>query len=59
MTQQQVDKILELYNLGVPKTKIAKEKAAKTAKNAEFTVTPGQLFSSYTFNAKEVQASLS
>lgn len=25
MTQQQVDKILELYNLGVPKTKIAKE----------------------------------
>lgn len=38
---------------------VAKEKAAKTAKNAEFTVTPGQLFSSYTFNAKEVQASLS
>ena len=38
---------------------VAKNKAAKTAKNAEFIVTPGQLFSSYVFNAKEVQSSLS
>lgn len=38
---------------------VAKKKAAETAKNAEFIVTPGQLFSAYTFNAKEVQASLS
>lgn len=38
---------------------VAKNKAARTAKNAEFVVTPGQLFSSYVFNAKEVQSSLS
>ena len=38
---------------------VAKHKAARTAKNAEFVVTPGQLFSSYVFNAKEVQSSLS
>ena len=38
---------------------VAKRKAAETAKNAEFIVTPGQLFSAYTFNAKEVQSSLS
>lgn len=38
---------------------VAKRKATETAKNAEFIVTPGQLFSVYTFNAKEVQASLS
>lgn len=38
---------------------VAKKKATETAKNAEFIVTPGQLFSAYTFNAKEVQASLS
>lgn len=38
---------------------VAKRKATETAKNAEFIVTPGQLFSAYTFNAKEVQASLS
>ena len=38
---------------------VAKNKAARTAKNAEFIVTPGQLFSSYVFNAKEVQSSLS
>lgn len=38
---------------------VAKRKATETAKNAEFIVTPGQLFSSYTFNNKEVQSSLS
>ena len=38
---------------------VAKDKAARTAKNAEFITTPGQLFSSYVFNAKEVQSSLS
>ena len=38
---------------------VAKNKAARTAKNAEFIVTPGKLFSSYVFNAKEVEASLS
>ena len=38
---------------------VAKNKAARTAKNAEFITTPGQLFSSYVFNAKEVQSSLS
>lgn len=31
--------------------------AANTSKNVEFAVEPGQLFSSYTMNAKEVQAS--
>lgn len=38
---------------------VAKRKATETAKNAEFIVTPGQLFSSYVFNSKEVQSSLS
>lgn len=37
----------------------AKAKAAEVVKNAEFQVTPGQLFSCYSMNAKEVQASLS
>ena len=37
----------------------AKTKAAENVKNAEFQVTPGQLFSCYSMNAKEVQASLS
>ena len=37
----------------------AKTKAAEVVKNAEFQVTPGQLFSCYSMNAKEVQASLS
>ena len=36
----------------------AKAKAAEVVKNAEFAVTPGQLFSCYSMNAKEVQASL-
>ena len=36
----------------------AKLKAAEVVKNAEFKVTPGQLFSTYSMNAKEVQASL-
>lgn len=36
----------------------AKAKAAEVVKNAEFQVTPGQLFSCYSMNAKEVQASL-
>ena len=35
----------------------AKNKAATVAKTAEFSVEPGQLFSVYTMNAKEVQAS--
>lgn len=34
-------------------------KASNVVKNAEFQVKPGQLFSSYSMNAKEVQASLS
>lgn len=38
---------------------IAKQKAAQNVRNAEFTVTPGQLFSMFSYNAKEVQASLS
>lgn len=38
---------------------VAKEKAAKNVRNAEFSVKPGQLFSCYSYNAKEVQASLS
>lgn len=37
----------------------AKAKAAEVVKNAEFSVKPGQLFSCYSMNAKEVQASLS
>lgn len=36
----------------------AKTQAAETARNAEFKVTPGQLFSVYSMNAQEVQASL-
>lgn len=38
---------------------VAEEKASKNVKNAEFSVTPGTLFSVYSYNAKEVQASLS
>ena len=38
---------------------VAQAKAAKTARNAEFSVVPGDLFSVYSMNAKEVQASLS
>lgn len=38
---------------------VAEAKAAKTARNAEFAVVPGDLFSVYSMNAKEVQASLS
>ena len=38
---------------------IAEQKAAQNVKNAEFKVTPGQLFSVFSYNAKEVQASLS
>lgn len=34
-------------------------KASNVVKNAEFQVKPGQLFSSYSMNAKEVQSSLS
>lgn len=37
---------------------VAEAKAAKTARNAEFSVVPGDLFSVYSMNAKEVQASL-
>ena len=37
----------------------AKAKAAEVVKNAEFQVTPGQLFSCYSMNQQEVQASLS
>lgn len=36
----------------------AKAKAAEVVKNAEFQVTPGQLFSTYSMNSKEVQSSL-
>lgn len=36
----------------------AKAQAAETARNAEFKVTPGQLFSVYSMNSMEVQASL-
>lgn len=36
----------------------AKQRAAVTSRNVEFSVTPGQVFSVYTMNAKEVQASL-
>lgn len=38
---------------------VAEKKAAQNVKNAEFKVTPGQLFSVFAYNAKEVQASLS
>ena len=38
---------------------VAEKKAAENVKNAEFKVTPGQLFSVFAYNAKEVQASLS
>lgn len=38
---------------------VAETKSAQNVKNAEFAVTPGQLFSIFTYNAKEVQASLS
>ena len=38
---------------------VAKESAAKNVRNAEFSVKPGQLFSCYSYNTKEVQASLS
>jgi hypothetical protein len=38
---------------------VAETKAAQNVKNAEFKVTPGQLFSVFSYNAKEVQASLS
>lgn len=38
---------------------LALQKAANNSKNAEFVVTPGQIFSVFTYNAKEVQASLS
>lgn len=38
---------------------VAKSNAQNNAKNVEFSVTPGQLFSVYTMNAKEVQASVS
>ena len=37
----------------------AKAKAAQSAKNAEYKVEPGQIFSVCAYNAKEVQASLS
>lgn len=38
---------------------VALDNAANQAKNVEWKVTPGQLFSVYSLNAKEVQASLS
>lgn len=38
---------------------VAETKAKENVRNAEFKVTPGQLFSMFAFNAKEVQASLS
>lgn len=38
---------------------VAETKAAQNVKNAEFKVTPGQLFSVFSYNAKEVQSSLS
>lgn len=37
----------------------AEKVSAQNVKNAEFVVVPGQLFSVFTYNAKEVQASLS
>jgi len=38
---------------------VAEKKAAENVKNAEFKVTPGQIFSVFSYNAKEVQSSLS
>ena len=38
---------------------VAKAKGALTSRNAEFTVVPGDIFSVYNMNAKEVAASLS
>lgn len=38
---------------------VAAAKAATNVRNAEWKVTPGQLFSMFSYNAKEVQASLS
>ena len=38
---------------------VAEKKSAENVKNAEFKVTPGQLFSVFSYNAKEVQSSLS
>lgn len=38
---------------------VAKEKAAENASTAEYVVTPGEAYSVFTFNNKEVQASLS
>lgn len=38
---------------------IAEAKAAENVRNAEFKVTPGQIFSVFSYNAKEVQSSLS
>ena len=38
---------------------VAETKAAQNVRNAEFKVTPGQLFSVFSYNAKEVQSSLS
>lgn len=38
---------------------VAQEAASKNVRNAEFSVKPGQLFSCYSYNTKEVQASLS
>lgn len=37
---------------------VAQAKAAKNTKNVEFAVEPGQIFSVYSMNAKEIQASL-
>lgn len=51
-----------LYGRGgavASKARIAEAKAAANSKNAEFIVTPGQMFSIFTYNNKEVQASLS
>ena len=51
-----------LYGRGgavASKARIAEAKAASNSKNAEFIVTPGQMFSIFTYNNKEVQASLS
>lgn len=38
---------------------VAETKAAQNVRNAEFKVTPGQLFSVFSYNSKEVQSSLS
>lgn len=50
-----------LYGRGgavASKARVAEAKAAQNSKNAEFIVTPGQMFSIFNYNAKEVQASL-